>query len=215
MSIVAFTGHEPLEPGIEDFADLEFGVPSLGFLDNRNTKFVNIRGRWHIRKHSLSKGKPTLLGQVRIWINATVRCRYGVSLVNSNHDFVNLRQAANTFRPTLPATCREIRRFVCKIGIIALAGMPGHPDALAEGPQPDVLLIMIDDMNDWVGVLGGNSQAITPNIDALAARGMVFTNAHAVSTACLPSRTAMLTGVSPFISGVYDQTGDWRDVEAL
>ena len=93
--------------------------------------------------------------------------------------------------------------------------MPGHPDALAEEPQPDVLLIMIDDMNDWVGVLGGNSQAITPNIDALAARGMVFTNAHAVSTACLPSRTAMLTGVSPFISGVYDQTGDWRDVEAL
>ncbi len=77
--------------------------------------------------------------------------------------------------------------------------------------KPDVLFIAIDDMNDWVGVLGGHPQAKTPNIDALAARGMLFTNAHTVGSACLPARTAILTGVSPFNSGIYEQLGDWRE----
>ena len=76
--------------------------------------------------------------------------------------------------------------------------------------RPDVLFIAIDDLNDWVGVLGGHPQAQTPNIDALAARGMLFTNAHTPGAACLPSRTAILTGMSPFNSGVYTQLGDWR-----
>ena len=75
---------------------------------------------------------------------------------------------------------------------------------------PDVLFIAIDDLNDWVGVLGGHPQAKTPNIDALAARGMLFTNAHTPSSACLPARTAILSGLSPFSSGVYTQLGDWR-----
>lgn len=77
--------------------------------------------------------------------------------------------------------------------------------------KPDVLFIAIDDLNDWVGVLGGHPQTQTPNIDALAARGMLFTNAHTPSAACLPARTAILTGVSPFNSGVYTQLGDWRN----
>ncbi len=76
--------------------------------------------------------------------------------------------------------------------------------------KPDVLFIAIDDLNDWVGVLGGHPQTQTPNIDALAARGMLFTNAHTPAAACLPARTAILFGMSPFSSGVYTQLGDWR-----
>jgi len=76
--------------------------------------------------------------------------------------------------------------------------------------KPDVLFIAIDDLNDWVGVLGGHPQAKTPNIDALAERGMLFTNAHTPAAACLPARTAILFGMSPFSSGVYTQLGDWR-----
>ncbi len=76
--------------------------------------------------------------------------------------------------------------------------------------KPDVLFIAIDDLNDWVGVLGGHPQASTPNIDALAARGRLFTNAHTPGAACLPARTAILSGMSPFRSGVYTQRGDWR-----
>ena len=44
--------------------------------------------------------------------------------------------------------------------------------------RPNILFIAIDDLNDWVGFLGGHPQVRTPNMDRLAARGTVFTNAH-------------------------------------
>ena len=77
--------------------------------------------------------------------------------------------------------------------------------------RPDVLFIAIDDLNDWVGAMGGHPQAKTPNIDALAARGILFTNAHTPGAACLPARTAILTGVNAFNSGIYSMVGDWRE----
>jgi arylsulfatase A-like enzyme len=43
---------------------------------------------------------------------------------------------------------------------------------------PNVLLIAIDDMNDWVGCLGGHPDTNTPNIDRFAKRGTLFANAH-------------------------------------
>ena len=67
--------------------------------------------------------------------------------------------------------------------------------------RPDVLFIAVDDLNTWIGAMDGHPQTKTPNIDALAARGMLFTNAHSPGPACLPARTAILTGVSPFNSG--------------
>ena len=79
-----------------------------------------------------------------------------------------------------------------------------------QSDKPDVLFIAIDDMNDWVGALGGEYKAKTPHIDALARRGMVFTNAHVPGTSCTPTRTALLTGMSPFKSGLYSHEIDWR-----
>jgi len=73
--------------------------------------------------------------------------------------------------------------------------------------QPNVLFISVDDMNDWVGALGHES-ARTPNIDRLAARGTLFTNAHAPSPKCNPSRTAILSGLMPATTGVYGN-GEW------
>ncbi len=60
--------------------------------------------------------------------------------------------------------------------------------------RPNVLMIIVDDMNDWVGCLGGHPQATTPNIDRHAKWGLLFTNAHVAHTVCNPSRTAVLTG---------------------
>ncbi|MCM8531753.1 MAG: sulfatase [Lentisphaeraceae bacterium] len=81
--------------------------------------------------------------------------------------------------------------------------------------RPNVLFIAIDDLNDWVGCLGGNSQAITPHIDQLASRGTLFTNAHCAAPACNPSRTSVLTGISPATSGVYLNWQDWRQANNL
>lgn len=69
--------------------------------------------------------------------------------------------------------------------------------------QPNILFIAIDDMNDWVGVLGGHPQAITPNIDKLAKQGVLFTNAHTPAPACSPCRNALLYGMEPSNSGLY------------
>ena len=71
--------------------------------------------------------------------------------------------------------------------------------------KPNVLFIAIDDLNDWIGCLGGHPQALTPNIDRLAARGVLFTNAHCAAPACRPSRAALLTGLMP------DKTGVWSN----
>ena len=77
-------------------------------------------------------------------------------------------------------------------------------------PRPNVLFIAIDDLNDWIGVLGKRPDVKTPNIDRLAARGVLFTRAYSAAPACNPSRTAMLTGVRPSTSGVYHNNQPWR-----
>jgi len=77
-------------------------------------------------------------------------------------------------------------------------------------PKPNVLFIAIDDLNDWIGALGGHRQSVTPNIDRLAARGMLFTNAHCAAPACNPSRAALMTGIRPTTSGVYLNPQPWR-----
>ncbi|MEN8128327.1 MAG: sulfatase, partial [Planctomycetota bacterium] len=69
--------------------------------------------------------------------------------------------------------------------------------------KPNILFIAIDDMNDWVGFLGGHKQAKTPNMDRLAEKGVNFRNAHCPAPACSPCRNALLFGVQPFNSGLY------------
>lgn len=75
------------------------------------------------------------------------------------------------------------------------------PASAAE--KPDVLFIAVDDLNDWTGCLGGHPQSKTPNIDALASRGMLFTRAYCGAPACQPSRTVVMTGRRPSTTGVY------------
>ena len=69
--------------------------------------------------------------------------------------------------------------------------------------KPNVILIAVDDLNDWIGCLGGHPQAHTPNMDALAAKGMLFTNAHCQSPVCNPSRASLMSSLYPSTSGIY------------
>ena len=78
--------------------------------------------------------------------------------------------------------------------------------------RPNVLFIAIDDLNDWVGCMGGHPQARTPNLDRLAASGLLFTNAHCPAPACNPSRSAIFTGISPHRSGLYRNGQKMRQV---
>lgn len=87
-----------------------------------------------------------------------------------------------------------------------------EPDKTA---RPNVLFIAIDDLNDWVGCLGGHPQARTPNMDRLAARGTLFSNAHCQSPLCNPSRASLLTGLRPSTTGIYGLAPGIRNVAAL
>jgi arylsulfatase A-like enzyme len=76
--------------------------------------------------------------------------------------------------------------------------------------RPNVLFIAVDDLNDWIGPLDGYKGVKTPNIDKLAKKGMNFTRAYCPAPVCNPSRTALLTGVRPSTSGVYQNWEPWR-----
>lgn len=94
---------------------------------------------------------------------------------------------------------------------VGFAG-PIFAEPAATSSRPNVLFIVVDDLRDWVGYLGRHPQAKTPHLDRLAARGVGFTRAYAASPSCNPSRAAVLTGLRPFTTGIYENDTDWRQV---
>jgi arylsulfatase A-like enzyme len=76
--------------------------------------------------------------------------------------------------------------------------------------KPNVLFLAIDDLNDWVGCLGGHPDVKTPNLDRLALQGTVFTHTYCSAPACNPSRASLMTGIQPARSGMYVNRQDWR-----
>ena len=78
--------------------------------------------------------------------------------------------------------------------------------------RPNVLFISIDDLNDWVGCLGGHPQAKTPNIDQLASKGVLFEQAYCAAPLCSPSRTAIMTGLRPSSTGIYGNLNWFREI---
>ena len=91
-----------------------------------------------------------------------------------------------------------------------LDAQPARRDALRR--PPNVLFIAVDDLNDWVGCLGGHPQAKTPNIDRLAAQGVLFEQAYGPAPLCSPSRTSIMTGLRPSTTGVYGNRNWFRDI---
>jgi choline-sulfatase len=79
-------------------------------------------------------------------------------------------------------------------------------------PKPNVLFLAIDDLNDWIGCLGGHPQVKTPNLDKLAARGTLFTNAHCQAPVCNPSRTSVMLGLRPSTTGIYSLQPSFKTV---
>ena len=86
---------------------------------------------------------------------------------------------------------------------------------LSADDRPNVLMIVIDDLNDWVGPLGGHPQVKTPAIDALAKRGLTFANAHCQAPLCNASRTSFLLSRRPSSTGVYALGPYFRAVPTL
>jgi arylsulfatase A-like enzyme len=99
-------------------------------------------------------------------------------------------------------------RLLLMIALLCLVSTP-----LQAAQKPNILFIAIDDQNDWIGCLKGHPQIKTPNIDKVASRGTLFTNAHCQSPLCNPSRTSLMTGLRPTTTGIYGLAPWFRTVD--
>lgn len=97
-----------------------------------------------------------------------------------------------------------------RLAILLLLCVP----AFAANPpaRPNVLFIAVDDLRDWVGYFGHNPQSKTPNYDRLSRMGTSFTRAYCASPVCNPSRTALMSGLRPSTSSVYENNVDFRPI---
>ena len=110
------------------------------------------------------------------------------------------------------------RKFLKALGLgsAAVAVARGSwANAPKDPGQPNVLFIALDDLNDWVGCLGGHPDVKTPNIDRLARQGMLFTTAHCPAPVCGTSRIAIMTDKGPASTGCYLNPDDWKRSPAL
>lgn len=114
-----------------------------------------------------------------------------------------------------------MKRFL--FGIVALAAAASCTSSQDASPvdaadvqsnQPNIVLIMVDDLSDAVYGLGASPAAVTPNLERLSNRGVLFTNAHANSPVCAPSRNSMLSGLYPHTTGAYNFRS-WSESDML
>ncbi len=87
----------------------------------------------------------------------------------------------------------------------------GHSAALAASKRPNILFIAIDDLRPELGCYG-SPIAKSPNLDQLAADGMLFNRAYCQQAICSPSRASLMTGARPDTIGVVENTAYFREL---
>jgi iduronate 2-sulfatase len=96
-----------------------------------------------------------------------------------------------------------MRSLVWSLGLIAFGSL------VVAAEKPNVLFIAVDDLRPELNCYGAK-HIISPNIDALAARGTLFERAYCQQAVCSPSRTSLLTGLRPDSTKVYDLVTHFR-----
>ena len=94
------------------------------------------------------------------------------------------------------------------IGFLSLT--LGASTVSAEDRKPNVLFIVSDDLNTYLGCYGDET-VHTPNIDRLASRGVLFERAYCQFPVCGASRSSFMTGMRPDRTGVYDNGTHFRE----
>ena len=75
--------------------------------------------------------------------------------------------------------------------------------------RPNILFVMADQLAPQVLPAYGHARAQTPNLDRLAAEGVVFENAYCNFPLCAPARFSMLSGCLPSRIGAFDNAAEF------
>ena len=98
-------------------------------------------------------------------------------------------------------TRRDFLKDLMAAGMAALVPSTGFANAAVNRKRkPNVVLIVCDDLNDYVTGMSGHPQATTPHIVGLAQTGVAFKRAYSNNPICAPSRSSFLTGIYPHTS---------------
>ncbi|WP_339864298.1 sulfatase [uncultured Algoriphagus sp.] len=108
-----------------------------------------------------------------------------------------MKSASNIF-----CTCWVVLVTICFVEFSALA---------QQTSKPNILLILVDDLKPNLGAFG-DTQAISPNIDALANSGMRMEQAYCNQAVCVSSRYNLILGSRSTSTGLYDFGKEFRDV---
>src|SRR5438093_14282 len=97
----------------------------------------------------------------------------------------------------------------CLLALLA----PRSGVGATEAARPNIVYILADDLGYGdLGCYNKDSKIATPNLDRLAAEGMRFTDAHAPTSVCTPTRYAILTGRYSWRSRLqHDVLGPWGE----
>ena len=102
------------------------------------------------------------------------------------------------------------RRQFIQTGIVAATASKLHAQrSVRSSKKKNVLFIGVDDLAAKLGCYGG--PAHSPNLDRLAAQGVRFDGAHCQYPWCSPSRSSLMTGLSPDVTRVWDLTTHFRE----
>jgi arylsulfatase len=99
-----------------------------------------------------------------------------------------------------PVTARTARAVLSGLALCAALAGPAAAASAAPAERPNFLLIVADDLG-WTDLGSFGSEIETPNLDALAAEGVRFTDFH-TSMSCSPTRSMLLSGTDNHIAGL-------------
>ncbi|MCO6047476.1 sulfatase [Aeoliella sp. ICT_H6.2] len=100
-------------------------------------------------------------------------------------------------------------KLLCTVFCLVAFVLPGEMTSLALAKQPNVLLILVDDLKPSFGAYGADF-VHSPNLDRLAERGMRFEAAYCNQAVCAPSRNNLLTGARSTSLGIYGLSTNFR-----